>query len=439
MLYLVVNGGNGCILSGVLCLDVGDVLFVGGVVCLKSRDTALMVGKLIRMPGQLLSIGGDEFPVCQFCRFGAVCLRRQSGIGGIGLIIECIETPFGSRGAPFQSVEPPVLLYVLLLDMGDSVRVLGDFCFVFGKVCPESVGHRGEPFDCGMVVCDFLMKDGKLCRVVFELFRVFCQLLRIDCDVRGVVLNVLSVPCDVLRVLGQGCGLCIVDRLDGREPGILLPVFCLKCRDVRIIRRNLPLKVRILRFECGDVGNSLSLPGLKVRNRRVGVVYALCKSVHPGDSGRNRVLHLRIVLVILGDFLTKLPVIRCKPRNLFRQVFHLIFVLFDLCIVRASQRPVSLILDVNAGRHRTLRSVGLSLIGDDSQGLIPTLSVPVNRLCKLRDIPRPDVLRRPTARGRGRSRTRRARGMAGVAFAARCIRCRLNRERMTILIVCHIL
>ena len=443
VLHLVIDGGNGGIKGGVLCLEVCDRLGMPVGLRLKGRYTALMVGQLVRVPGQLLSIRRDEFTVRNLCRFGAVRLSGQGGIGGVGLGIESVKPPFGGRGASFQSVKPPVLLHVLLLDVGNSVRVLGNFGLIFGKVCPESVGNRGEPFDSRMVIGDFIMKYGQLCGVVFELFRVLCQLLGVDSDACGVVLNVLSVPCNVLRDLGQGCGLCVVDRLDGRKPCILLPVFRLNGRNVRVVGRNLPLKVSVLRFECGNVLDRLSLTGLKVRDSRVGVVYALCESIHPGDSGRNRVFHLCVILVILGDFIPELLVIRCKPRHLLGQVFHLIFVLFDLCIICTGERPVSRILNVNAGRHGTLRSIGLALIGDDSQGLIAPFRVPLDGVSELRDVTRPDGPGRPPARGRGRRRTRRARGATGVRTAgmtltARRVRRGFDGKRMTILIMCHI-
>ena len=443
VLHLVVNGGNGSFKVGVLGFEVCDVLRVAVGLSFQSSDTALMVGQLISVPGQLLRVGGDKLPVCQLCRFGAVRLSGEGGVGGVGLGIECIKTPFGGGGAFFESVKPPVLLNVLLLNVGDCVRVLGDFGLIFGEVGPESVGDRGKPFDSRMVIGNFLMQNGKLCGVVFELCGVLRQLLGINGNVCRVVLNVRGIPGDVLRVLGDSSGLCIVDSLDCVQPCVLLPVLRLNGRNVRVIGSNLPLKVSVLRFECGNVLHRLSLPGLKVRDSRVGVVHALCQSVHPGDGGRHGVLHLRVVLVILGDFVPEFLVIRCKPRNLFGQVFHLIFVLFDLCIICTGQRPVAFILDVDTGRHGTLGSIGLALIGDDSQGLISPLSVPFDGVSELRDVPRPDVHRRPAPRGRGRRRTRRARGTAGVRTAgmtltARCERCRLDGERMTILFVCHI-
>ena len=80
--------GNRRILRGVLGLDIGNLLLVGGVVTLKRGNTLLMVCQLGGVVCQLCRVLGNELTIRQLCGLGAVNLGGQRGIGVVGLGVQ---------------------------------------------------------------------------------------------------------------------------------------------------------------------------------------------------------------------------------------------------------------------------------------------------------------------------------------------------------------
>ena len=126
--------GNRRILLGVLGLDIGNGLIVGGVVTLKRGNTLLMVCQLGGVGRQLCGVLGNELAVRQLCGLGAVDFSGQRGIGVVGLGVQLGEVGFCLFTALFQFVQPAVLLNVLFLNVGDCVAVGLNLCLILGKV-----------------------------------------------------------------------------------------------------------------------------------------------------------------------------------------------------------------------------------------------------------------------------------------------------------------
>ena len=425
--------GNRGILLGVLGLDIRDILFVGGVVTFQSRNAGFMVCQLGGMGCQLGGMGcqlcgvlGNELSVCQLCGLGAVDFLGQGRIGCIGLGVQTIQTALGGGGAPFQRIQPSVLLNVLLLNVSDCIPVGLDLCLVLGKVRPEPVRHAGKAFDSLMICRDFLMLGGKTALMVGQLFSMVGQLVRVHGNLRRVVLNVLDVLGNIGGVLGDTGIMALELGIDTVQPGILLGVLCLKGGNVIIIAGNLPLKFLVLGVKVGNFGGVLGGRGLKRIDFRFSSSDTLGQRIHAGLVLGHRVFHLRVVLGELVDFLPEIGIVRCKAGDLRGKVFHLVFVLLHLRIVCASLGPIPGVGNVNAGANVALAGVALAIVGDNGQALVRAVIVPFNGVCENGNIPTAHILRRGARatgnRGPGRHRgvMRATRPTAGVSGCEGC-------------------
>ena len=229
------------ILLGVLGLDIRDSLLVGGAVTLKRGNTLLMVCQLGGVVGQLCGVLGNELAVRQLCGFCPVDFSGQRGIGVIGLGVQLGKVGLGLFATLFQFVQPPILLYVLLLNVRDCIPVGFNLSLILGKVRPETVCHAGKVFDSLMICRDFLMLGGKTALMVCQLCGMVGQLVRVLGNVRGIVLNILGILGNVGSVLGNAGIVALELGIDAVQPGIVLSVLCLKGGNVAVIAGDLPL------------------------------------------------------------------------------------------------------------------------------------------------------------------------------------------------------
>ena len=233
--------GNRRILLGVLGLDIGNGLLVGGVVTFQRGNTLLMVGQLGGVVGQLCGVLGNELAVRQLCGLGAVDFSGQRGIGVVGLGVQLGKVGLGLVATLFQFVQFAVLLNVLLLNVRDCIPVGFNLCLILGKVRPETVRHAGKAFN-GLMVCrDFLMLGGKTALMVCQLCGMVGQLVSVLGNVRGIVLNVLGILGNVGGVLGNAGIVALELGINAVQPGIMLGVLCLKGGNVAVIAGDLPL------------------------------------------------------------------------------------------------------------------------------------------------------------------------------------------------------
>ena len=233
--------GDRRILLGVLGLDIGNLLLVGGVVTLKRGNTLLMVCQLGGVGRQLGGVLGNELAVRQLCGLGAVDFSGQRGIGVVGLGVQLGKVGLGLFATLFQFVQPPILLNVLLLNVRDRIPVGFNFCLILGKVRPDTVRHAGKAFDSLMICRDFLMLGGKTALMVGQLFGMVGQLVGVLGDSGGIVLNVLGILGNVGGVLGNAGIVALELGINAVQPGIMLGVLCLKGGNVAVIAGDLPL------------------------------------------------------------------------------------------------------------------------------------------------------------------------------------------------------
>ena len=380
-----------------------------------------MVCQLGGVVGQLCGVLGNELTIRQLCGLGAVNLGGQRGIGGIGLGVQLGKVGLGLFATLFQFVQPAVLLNVLLLNVRDCVTVGFNLSLILGKVGPETIGHTGKALN-GLMVCrDFLMLGGKTALMVCQLCGMVGQLVSVLGDSGGIVLNVLGILGNVGGVLGNAGIVALELGINAVQPGIMLGVLCLKGGNVAVIAGNLPLQILVLGVQGGNLGGVLGGGGLQTVNLSLGSCHALGQSVNTGIVRGHGVFHLRVVLVVLVDFLPEFRVVRRKTGDLRRQVFYLVLILLHLRIICAGLGPVSRIGDIHAGAHVALAGVAFAVVGHNGKGFVGAVIVPLNGVCENRHIPGADILRRGTrpTGNRGPWRHRRVMG-AGVSRRKGC-------------------
>ena len=402
-----------------------------------------MVCQLGGVGCQLCGVLGNELAVRQLCGLGAVDFGGKGLVGVVGLGVQLGKVGLGLFATLFQFVQPPILLNVLLLNVGDCIPVGLNLCLVLGKVSPEPIGYTGKTLN-GLMVCrDFLMLGGKTALMVCQLCGMVGQLVGVLGDVRGIVLNILGILGNVGSVLCNAGIVALELGIDAGQPGILLHVLCLKGGNVAVIAGDLPLQILVLGVQVGNLGGVLGGGGLQSVDFGLGSRHALGQSVNTGLILGHSVFHLRVVLGELVDFLPEFRVVRRETGDLRRQVFHLVLILLHLRIICAGLGPVSRIGDIHAGAHVALARVAFAVVGHNGKGFVGAVIVPFNGVCENRHIPGADILRRGTrpTGNRGPGRQRRVMGGARArptgAGVSRRKGCGLDGET-TIILATHV-